>query len=146
MRNNAQTITSANSILLARVKGVFDNWVKIEGFAADDAFTSGQGGMAETQIGVDGLQSAGWTPYETPFDIALQANSASRSFFKAVVNAQDKAQEVLRFEFSIELPSVKERYMLSGYLTESASAQSAKKVLQPLKYSFKTIVETREDI
>lgn len=35
-----RTLTAANSILLMRVKGFNDNFVQIEGYAADNALTS----------------------------------------------------------------------------------------------------------
>ena len=144
--NTSKTITSANSILLMRVPGIIDNWVKIEGFAVDDAFTSGKGAMAETQVGVDGIQSGGFTPYETPFDIALAANSKSRAFFDTWINAQDKAQEVYPFEMSLEMPSIKKRHHATGFLTEADSMTTGKKVLQSVTYSTKVMVKSREDI
>ena len=57
-----RTLTSANSILLMRVKGFNDNFVQIEGYAADNAFDFGQGKIGETMMGVDGQQSGGFTP------------------------------------------------------------------------------------
>ena len=144
--NTNKTITSANGVLLMRVAGIIDNWVKIEGFAVDDAFTSGKGAMAETQVGVDGIQSGGFTPYETSFDIALAANSKSRAFFDTWINTMDKAQEAYPFELSLELPSIKKRYHATGFLTEADSMTTGKKVLQSVTYSTKVMVNSREDI
>ncbi|WP_240030761.1 hypothetical protein [Neisseria lactamica] len=64
-----RTLTAANSILLMRVKGFNDNFVQIEGYAADNAFDFGQGKIGETLMGVDGQQSGGFTPYEVDFNI-----------------------------------------------------------------------------
>lgn len=81
MRTNIdKTLTAANSILLVRAKGYNKSWVKMEGYAADNAFDFGQGAIGETVIGVDGVQSGGFTPYEVDLNIQLQANSPSRSF------------------------------------------------------------------
>ena len=66
-----RTLTAANSILLMRVKGFNDNFVQIEGYAADNAFDFGQGKIGETMMGVDGQQSGGFTPYEVDFNIQL---------------------------------------------------------------------------
>ena len=42
MRTNTEkTLTSANSILQVRAKGFNDNWVKLEQYAADNAFDYG---------------------------------------------------------------------------------------------------------
>ena len=57
-----RTLTAANSILLMRVKGFNDNFVQIEGYAADNAFDFGQGKIGETMMGVDGQQSGGYRP------------------------------------------------------------------------------------
>ena len=70
-----RTLTAANSILLMRVKGFNDNFVQIEGYAADNAFDFGQGKIGETMMGVDGKQSGGFTPYEVDFNIQLAPTS-----------------------------------------------------------------------
>lgn len=81
-----RTLTAANSILLMRVKGFNDNFVQIEGYAADNAFDFGQGKIGETMMGVDGQQSGGFTPHEVDFNIQLAPTSKSRDYFDQFTN------------------------------------------------------------
>lgn len=147
MRTNTErTLTAANSILLVRAKGYNTQWVKMEGFAADSAFDFGQGQIGETVIGVDGVQSGGFTPYETDFNIQLQANSPSRSFFDGVINHINKTQETVAFEFSVEIPSIRKRYQQSGFMVNVPGGTTAKKLLESATYSFKVVNNGAEDI
>lgn len=147
MRTNTErTLTSANSILLVRAKGYNSQWVKMEGYAADNAFDFGQGQIGETVMGVDGTQSGGFTPYEVDFNIQLQANSKSRSFFDGVINHINKNQETVPFEFSVELPSIGKRYQASGFLVNVPGGTNAKKLLESATYSFKIVNNGAEDI
>jgi hypothetical protein len=141
-----KTVTSANSILLVRVKGIVDTWTRIQGFAADDAFGGGKATMAETSMGVDGYQSGGFTPYETPWDIMLQANSPSIPLFDRIINTMDNEQETYAWEIRVEFPSIKKSYEATGFMTEGQPIPQAKKILQPVGFSFKLVVNSRQDI
>ncbi|MGV7078491.1 phage tail fiber protein [Testudinibacter sp. P80/BLE/0925] len=147
MRTNTEkTLTSANSILLIRAKGFNNNWVKMEGYAADNAFEFGQGNIGETVLGVDGVQSGGFTPYEVDLNIQLQANSPSRSYFDKLINYINKQQETVPVEFSCELPSIKKRYAASGFMVNIPGGTTAKKLLESATYSFKVVNNGAEDI
>ncbi len=139
-----RTLTAANSILLMRVKGFNDNFVQIEGYAADNAFDFGQGKIGETTMGVDGQQSGGFTPYEVDFNIQLAPTSKSRDFFDRFTNDILKNQETRMVEFSVELPAVKKRYQATGFLVEIPGGTTAKKVLEPSTYSFRIVVAPEE--
>lgn len=147
MRTNLEkTITAANSVLLVKAIGFNDNFVQIEGYAADNAFTFGDGAIGETVMGVDGKQSIAFTPFEADFNIQLQPDSSSLSFFDKVVNSIVSNQETYPFEFSVELPSVRKRYSASGGLVSIPSGISAGKTLNAVTYSFKIVVNGSEDI
>ncbi|MEN2922475.1 hypothetical protein DNAOFDDG_02009 [Mannheimia haemolytica] len=147
MRTNIdKTRTAANSILLVRAKGYNKSWVKMEGYAADNAFDFGQGAIGETVIGVDGVQSGGFTPYEVDLNIQLQANSPSRSFFDGVINHINNNQETVPFEFSCEIPSIGKRYSATGFLVNIPGGTNAKKLLESATYSFKVVNNGAEDI
>ena len=147
MRTNTdRTLTSANSVLLIRAKGFNNNWVKIEGYAADNAFDFGQGTIGETVIGVDGVQSGGFTPYEVDFNIQLQANSESRSYFDKLINHINDQQETVPVEFSCEIPSIHKRYSASGFLVSIPGGTNARKLLESVTYSFKVVNNGAEDI
>lgn len=147
MRTNTErTLTAANSILLIKAKGFNNNWTQIEGYAADNAFEFGQGAIGETVMGVDGVQSGGFTPYEIEFNIQLQANSNSRSYFDKLINYMNDQQETVPIEFSCEIPSIKKRYSCSGFLTSAAVGTTARKLLESATYSFKVVNNGAEDI
>ncbi|OBX10413.1 hypothetical protein QV09_05535 [Gallibacterium salpingitidis] len=147
MRTNTQkTLTSANSILMLRSSGFNDNWVNMEQYAADNAFDFGQGSIAETAMGVDGVQSGGFTPYEVDLNIHLQANSPSRDYMDSAINYFNNQQEVAPFEVSCEIPSIKKRYQASGFLTQVSAATNAKKLLESATYTLKIVIKSIEDI
>lgn len=141
-----RTITSANSILLVRALGYNKQWVKIEGYAADNAFDFGQGDIGETVMGVDGKQSGAYTPYQVPFNIALQANSPSRSYFDGIINHIHATEETVPFEFSVEIPSIRKRYSASGFMVNIPGGTNAKKVLESATYTFSIVNNGAEDI
>lgn len=144
--NTLKTLTSANSILQIRAKGFNDNWVKLEQYAADNAFDYGQGTIGETTIGVDGIQSGGFTPYEVDLNIQLQANSPSRDYFDKLINHINNTQETVPLEFSCEIPSIGKRYNSSGFMTQIPGGTNAKKMLEAATYSFKVVNNGAEDI
>lgn len=147
MRTNVEkTLTSANSVLLVRAPGYNKQWVKMEGYAADNAFDFGQGAIGETVMGVDGVQSGGFTPYEVDFNIQLQANSPSRSYFDGIINHINTNQETVPFEFSVEIPSIRKRYSASGFMVNVPGGTNAKKLLESATYSFKVVNNGAEDI
>lgn len=147
MRTNLdKTITSATSVLLVRALGFNSNFVKVEGYAADNAFTFGEGAIGETVMGVDGKQSIAFTPFESDFNIQLQPDSESLPYFQKVTNAIMANQETYPFEFSVELPAIRKRYSATGGLVSIPPGVSAGKVLNAVTYSFKIVITGVEDI
>jgi hypothetical protein len=59
------TITIANSVFTLTATAVFPVPQALQGYAADDAFTTEAIAMADVVIGVDGKLSAGYTPNGT---------------------------------------------------------------------------------
>lgn len=129
------TITSANSVVALTVAGLFPVPVRIQGFSADRAWESGAVQMTETQMGVDGLKSSGYVFNPVPQTFALQADSKSRDFFTAIINAQRAAREVFRIDGTIDLPSTGESFICTnGTLQAAPMLPGAGKVLQPMDF------------
>lgn len=129
------TLTSANSTLMLGVANLFNAPIQIQGFATDDAFAATDVDTAETMMGVDGKLSAGFTPYPTVIEISLQADSASNSFFDAIISAESIAREKYQLNGSIEIPSLGLIFALTtGYLGKVSKMSAAKKVMQPRKF------------
>ena len=140
-----KTLTAANSVLLFRAKGYNDSFVPVMGYAADNAFSFGEGAIGETVMGVDGFQSGAFTPYEVDFNIQLQANSPSRDHFDNVVKKMRTEQETLPFEFHCTIPSIKKRYIAKGFMVSTPGGTNAKKTLEAVTFSFKLGEITVED-
>lgn len=129
------TITSANSVLMLGVAGLFNTPIQIQGFSADDAFSLEDVDMAETMIGVDGKMSAGWIPIIKPLEITLQADSPSNDFFDTLITAENVAREKYKLNGTILLKGTGRLYALTtGYLKRGNLMPAAKKVLQPRKF------------
>lgn len=130
-----KTITSANAQFLLTVVPIFPVPFQIQGFASDAAFLFDTVDAAETVMGVDGKMSAGFTPFITPQQITLQADSPSIQLFDDVLAAQKLAKELYFLYGTIALPGVKKSYVMTkGALKRVTQAPPAGKVLQPQAY------------
>jgi len=87
-------------------------------------------------MGADGKLSGGYTPYPVSLDFSLQANSASNILMDLIMDYQDSKKEVLNFFASISLPSLGVVYdFTNGFLAKGSPMPSAKKVMQPRKFT-----------
>ncbi|HEK3117243.1 hypothetical protein AAFL35_06220 [Proteus mirabilis] len=146
MGHNERTITSANSVMMIRCKGIYDDWVRIQGFQADNAWEFGDANIGETRIGVDGKQSIGYTPHETPWTLYLEANSASIEVMETIRKDFNSNMEVRPIEIIIEMPSIAKRYTGKGGLTTMKGGPSGKKMLDGTTYNFNMVTEGAEEI
>lgn len=129
------TITSANSILLLSIAGLYDIPQQLQGFAADDVFDTETLEPVETMMGVDGHLSGGWVPMPVKWNISLQADSASILVFENWYSAQQTAREVYIASAQVQLPSVRRKYaMVRGFLSSYPPTPAGKKVLQPRRF------------
>jgi hypothetical protein len=130
------TLTSANSVLMLAVGGVFPVAQQIQGFATDDAFTVEAVSPVETRMGVDSKLSGGYTPYPTVLQITLQADSPSVFVFDTWGTAQKVAREVFTGEGTISIPSIGKKFALTkGFLTSFTPLPPNKKILEPQTYT-----------
>lgn len=129
------TITSANSVVALTVPGLFPAPVLLRGFSADRAWESGSVVMTETQMGVDGRKTAGYIFNPTEQTFSLQADSPSRAFFTAIINAQKAAREVFIINGAIDLPATGESFICTnGTLQSSKMLPDGGKVLQAMDF------------
>ena len=128
------TITSANSVLILTAS-LFPAPQKIQGFASDKAFAIDTPDIVETQMGVDGRMTAGFTPASVKQTISLQADSPSVSFFTTLTQAMKTTREVIYLSGTLSLPSTGENFVLTrGVLTTPKQAPDGQKVLQARDY------------
>ncbi len=130
-----KTLTAANSVFMLAIPGLYPIPQKIEGFATDDAFATGDVSSAEVVKGVDGKMSAAYMPFITEQTIMIQADSPSLEIFENWLAAQDTAREVLPCNATIVLPGNGRKYaMTNGYMTSTTPIVTVKKTLQPGKF------------
>ena len=133
---NGGLITSADAILVLSIAGLYPDPQQIQGFATEEAFDFGDVELVETMLGVDGNLSAGWVPVTFTQSITLQADSDSNELFEQWQLAQAQAQTPFIATGTVILPSTKKQYSLTkGFFKGFNPVPSAKKVLQPRKYS-----------
>jgi len=129
------TITAANSTYLLAVNGLFPTFQVLEGYSADDAFSTDAVEPAEVVMGVDGKMSAGWIPTVTQQTISLMPDSNADQIFDAWQAAQKAAREIYFAQAQILLPSVSRSYtLMNGVLSSIPPMVSARKVLQARQF------------
>lgn len=130
------TLTTANSALTIQVRDLFPIPQAIQGYAVDDSFSTDDVSPVEVQMGVDGHLSGGYVPYPTALNIMLQADSPSLQMFDDVLAAQVAAKEAYIFDATMILQGSNEKHVfVRGFLTSATPTSSAKKVLQPRKFT-----------
>jgi len=129
------TITAANAIFTLSIPAVFPAPQQLQGYAADDAFSTEAVEPAEVMLGVDGIASAAYLPTLTKTIINLQADSPSLFIFDRWKGAQDAAQEIYLATGAIAMPSVGKTFaLIAGTLTRIIQFPSVKKILQPSQF------------
>ena len=129
------TITSANSAFSLAIANLFPAPVLLQGYAADDAFSQEMNEMAEVQMGVDGIMTAGYVPTPVKQTINLQASSPSLAVFDAWTQNTRGSQDIFYATATIILPSIGRKYTLTkGVLTSVKPIPDAKKVLGQASY------------
>lgn len=133
------TITAANSKLTFTIRA--SNGVPIvgpftcKGYASDDAFATEVADAAEARIGVDGIMSAGLTPFLTKQTITFAADSESIPLFENWLGAQKRLGDLLFADGFLSYPGLTKGYALvKGALTRITPMPQAKKVLEPMTY------------
>lgn len=117
---NPNTITSANAVLTLRCKGIYDDWIQIEGAQTDAFLSFADVVLAQTELGVDGKLSMGFTPHKTTSTVSLAANSRSIMVFENIYKFFLKNMEVTQVDLRAYYPSVKRSQTISGTLTGKA--------------------------
>lgn len=129
------TLTSANSVLMLAVGGIFPVPQKIEGYASETAFAFEAAKPAQVTMGVDGRMSASYVPVPRVQTISIQPDSPSLRIFEIWAAAGDTAREVFYANGTLSIPSIDRKYTLTrGVLTQIPPAPDAKALLQPMTF------------
>jgi hypothetical protein len=128
-------ITAADAVLTLSVPPLFTAPQQLKGFAADDVYNIPQIRSVETQMGVDGVLSAGFVYVPIPQEVVLQADSASNNFFDTWWTQMEATKTTYGASGIIILPGIGTKFaMLNGFLTGYTPAPAAKRVLQPRRF------------
>ena len=134
----AQDITSANAAIVITCPGVLIAPSQLQGFAADDIFDVDPLEIAETMMGVDGYLSAGVVFNPVVQSYTLMAGSPSTPVFDQIYT-QSRSNEAIYFiQASVKLLSIGMKYnLINGVLVTYPPIPSAKKLLQPRKFTIR---------
>ena len=129
------SITSANAVYLLSINALYNTAQQLQGFAADEIFSTDPLESAEVMMGVDGILSAGFVFVPVKQMVVLQADSASNAIFENWWSSQQQIKDLYFASGQITLPSLGRKFTLTnGALTTYPPVADAKKVLQPRKY------------
>lgn len=145
MGHNPLTITSANSVLMVRCAGVYDNYITMQGFQADNAWGFGDANISETRMGVDGKQSMGYTPHEVEWMLHLEANSESIEHMENIRKDFNANMETRPIDIVVEIPSIQKRYSAKGALVKLTGGASGQKLLAGSQYTFRLVLNGAEE-
>lgn len=140
----AKTITSANASFVLSLPALFPSPIQVQGFAADDMFTTDPQAATETSMGVDGKLSIGFALHPVKVKIKLSPDSPSIAYFDAWYAAQNTARDAFYCDAVITMPGNGSKYSLNnGALTSYKVAPDAKKLLQPqeMEITFESITK-----
>jgi hypothetical protein len=128
----AKTLTSNNASFILTIPGVFNTPFQVQGFAADDMFTTDPQKPVEVVMGVDGKLSGGYVKHQIVQKIKLSADSPSLPYFDQWLLAMDTGLDAYIAQGRITMPGNGAEYTLNnGYLTQYKNVPDAKKLLQP---------------
>jgi len=145
MGHNPNTITAANSVILFRCAGIYDNWIQLEGAQSDAFLSLADVTLAQSRIGVDGKQSFGFIPHETPVTVSLEANSKSIMVMENVYNDHIKNMESRLCEIQVSYPSVKRRQNFSGPMIVKSGGTGIAQLLAGHTYQFNFVSDGIEE-
>jgi hypothetical protein len=129
------SITSANAVLMLSIPRLYNTPQQIQGFAVDDIYDIEALEVGETQMGVDGILSAGFVFTPVRQGISLIADSPSVIIFDTWYAAERQIADKYAASATINLPGVGKKYaMTRGFLTTYPAISDGKKVLQGRKF------------
>ncbi|MCB5318620.1 MULTISPECIES: phage tail fiber protein [Yersinia] len=129
------TITAANSVFSLAITNLYVTPQILEGYSADDAFSTDALDITETVMGIDGKLSGGFVFNPTNQTITIMPDSPSLVIFETWVTAMKTMRETLTCNATIQLPALGRKYTLTkGYLVSAKTIPDVKKTLQPTPF------------
>lgn len=144
MTINAKTLTNANSILRIRCPGLYDQFVEIRGFQADNRTTSSTMTIAETVDGVDGETSGGYVYNGVDFEVYLMPNSASIDVFRNIMRLFIENKDIVVVDFEQVNTALGRQSEFSAFFVSGPGMSGGAKLFAGETYTFR-ISPTVED-
>lgn len=130
------SLTAANAVFMLSVVPLFPVPQRIQGFAADDVFSTNPVQSAEIVMGVDGIMSAGFVFAPTPMQITLQADSQSNQIFDDWYDAQQVSTDGYYASGVMMLPSIGKKWdLVRGALGEFPRFPPVGRILRPRQFT-----------
>lgn len=146
MGHNPRTLTAANSVVMFKAQGFYDQAIQLQGFQVDNAFGFGDATVGETRIGVDGKQSGGWVSHEVQVTVFLEANSESRAQMEELFAWMNARMETALCTLDITIPSIGRRIVASGFPVTKTGGPSAQKLINGSQYVFNMVINAEESV
>jgi hypothetical protein len=132
---NAPTITSANTVFMISVAGLFTAPQQLQDYSADDIFDFDTVQMGESMVGADGIGVAGFTPWDARQMIRFMQSSVSIAVFELWIAAEAAVFDKFYATGIVMFPSLGKKYTLwKGSLSRGQPAPTARRVLAPREF------------
>lgn len=129
------SLTGATTVIQLSISNLFDSPQQLQGFAADDVFSTSPVQSVETLMGVDGKMSAGFVYVPVQQGYSIQSDSDSASIFDDWFAAQQAAEDVYFAQAIIYLKALGLKWaMTNGVLSSYHPVPDVKKLIQPRKF------------
>lgn len=129
------SLTAANATIMLAIAGLFPAPQQLQGFAADDIFSTDPLESAQTVMGVDGIMSAGFVFVEVKQSYTLQADSPSNFIFDQWFQAQQVARDIFFANGIVLLQTLGSKWsMAKGVLSMYPPMPDGGKLLKPRKF------------
>lgn len=129
------SITGSTAVYQLAVGGLFNTPQRLQGFAADDVWSTPAVQSAEVLMGVDGVMSAGFVFVPIVQSISIQADSDSGILFDEWWAAQQAAEDIYFANATVVLKALGQKWNMNrGVLTSYAPIPDVKKLIQPRKF------------
>lgn len=130
-----KSLTAATAVYILSITDLFPVGQQLQGFAADDVFSTEQVPSAEVLMGVDSRLSGGFIYAPVVQTIMLQADSDSNFIFDQWWAVQQQQQEAFIANAIVMLKAVGSKWNLTrGFLTQYKPIPDAKKILQARQF------------
>jgi hypothetical protein len=129
------SLTSANVVIMLTIPRVFNQPQQLQQFTVDDVADVDSLTVAQTEMGVDGILSAGFVYEAVKYTYSIQANSPSCFVFDQWQAAQYATQDVFEANGLMILKSIGTKWNWTrGFLTDWKPAPDIKKTLKERKF------------